>query len=96
MQLEVLTPEQKIFEGEASAVKLPGKDGSFQVLDDHAAMISSLRDGQVSIDLTKPYKNYGDLNEKLTKDSSSDNRLLLDISGGVVEINSGKVILLAS
>ena len=49
MQLEVVTPDSKVFEGEASSVRLPGKDGSFEVLDRHAAMICSLANGKMRI-----------------------------------------------
>ena len=49
MQLEIVTPDQKVFEGEVSAVTFPGSDGEFQVLSSHAPMISSLGKGQVRI-----------------------------------------------
>ena len=52
MQLEIITPEAKIFEGEAEAVQFPGLDGSFQVLNGHAAIISALSKGDVKVDLT--------------------------------------------
>ena len=45
MQLDILTPEEQIYSGEADSVTLPGTDGSFQVLNKHAAMISSLAKG---------------------------------------------------
>ncbi len=47
MQLEILTPEKKIFEGDVSIVTFPGVDGSFQVLDNHAPLISLLQKGVV-------------------------------------------------
>ena len=47
MHLEIVTPENKIFEGEVAIVTFPGTDGSFQVMDHHAAMISLLKDGVV-------------------------------------------------
>ena len=49
MLLEVVTPDQKVFEGEASAVTFPGSDGEFQVLNSHAPMISALGKGQMKI-----------------------------------------------
>ena len=45
MHLEILTPEKKYFEGEVSVVTFPGADGSFQVLDGHAPLISLLKEG---------------------------------------------------
>ena len=49
MQVELITPDQKVFEGEAVSVKLPGSIGGFEVLDNHAALISSLGQGKVEI-----------------------------------------------
>ncbi len=47
MHLEILTPERKIFEGEVDIATFPGSDGSFQVLDNHAPLISLLSEGVV-------------------------------------------------
>lgn len=47
MHLEIITPEKKIFEGEVTIVTFPGSDGSFQVMNDHAPLVSLLKDGQV-------------------------------------------------
>jgi F-type H+-transporting ATPase subunit epsilon len=47
MHLEILTPEKKVFEGEVTIVTFPGADGSFQVMDHHAPLISLLKEGVV-------------------------------------------------
>jgi F-type H+-transporting ATPase subunit epsilon len=48
MHLEILTPEKKVFEGDdITVVTFPGADGSFQVMDHHAPLISLLKDGVV-------------------------------------------------
>ena len=47
MYLEIVTPTQKVFEGETTIVTFPGTDGSFQVLNDHAPMVSTLAAGKV-------------------------------------------------
>lgn len=49
MNLEILTPDKKIFEGEVNSVTVPGTMGSFQILNDHAPIISTLEDGPVII-----------------------------------------------
>ncbi|GHE52364.1 MULTISPECIES: ATP synthase F1 subunit epsilon [Roseivirga] len=49
MLLEVVTPDKKVFEGEANAVTFPGSDGEFQVLSGHAPMISALGRGKLTI-----------------------------------------------
>lgn len=47
MLLEIYTPEQKYFEGQVESVIFPGSGGSFQVLNNHAALISTLDKGKV-------------------------------------------------
>jgi F-type H+-transporting ATPase subunit epsilon len=47
MHLEIITPDKKIFEGEVAIVTFPGSDGSFQVLNHHAPLVSLLKDGIV-------------------------------------------------
>ena len=49
MNLEIITPEKKLFEGNVKAVLLPGKTGKFEVLNNHAPIISSLTKGQVKV-----------------------------------------------
>ena len=49
MKIEIITPEQKIFEGEIKSVRVPGKKGSFQVLKDHAPIVSTLDSGAVNM-----------------------------------------------
>ena len=47
MYLEILTPEKKFFEGNVTIATFPGSDGSFQVMDNHAPLISLLKEGVV-------------------------------------------------
>jgi F-type H+-transporting ATPase subunit epsilon len=47
MKIEIITPDKKIFEGEIKSIRVPGKKGSFQVLKDHAPIISTLENGTV-------------------------------------------------
>ena len=49
MTLEILTPEKKIFSGEVNGVQLPGVAGIFEVLNNHAPMISALTKGKLKI-----------------------------------------------
>ena len=50
MQLEVLTPEKKLFSGKAKAVQFPGTDGLFQILNGHAPLIATLRAGDIRVE----------------------------------------------
>jgi F-type H+-transporting ATPase subunit epsilon len=58
MQLDILTPEKKIFSGEADAVSFPGTAGAFQVLNHHAPLISSLKEGKVKVRTKKEEKLF--------------------------------------
>ncbi|TSJ44586.1 ATP synthase F1 subunit epsilon [Mucilaginibacter corticis] len=49
MTLEILTPDKKVFEGEATSVTLPGTLGFFEILNHHAPIISTLQDGKVVV-----------------------------------------------
>lgn len=54
MKLSIITPDKLAFEGKVTAVTVPGSAGSFQILKDHAAIVSTLEDGKVI------YKNNND------------------------------------
>jgi F-type H+-transporting ATPase subunit epsilon len=47
MYLEIVTPEKKVFEGEVSIATFPGADGSFQIMNNHAPLVSLLQEGIV-------------------------------------------------
>ena len=47
MYLEIVTPDQKVFEGEVLSATFPGTDGSFQILNYHAPLLSTLKKGRI-------------------------------------------------
>lgn len=50
MNLEIVTPDTTLFEGDnIHLVQLPGIDGSFEVMDQHAPLISVLKKGTVKV-----------------------------------------------
>lgn len=49
MRVEIISPDKKIFEGEADSLQLPGKNGSFGILNNHAPLIASLGNGLVKV-----------------------------------------------
>ena len=49
MNLEILTPEKKVFSSDVYGVQLPGVDGLFEVLDNHAPLVSALGKGTIKI-----------------------------------------------
>jgi F-type H+-transporting ATPase subunit epsilon len=49
MNIEIIDPDKTIFQGEAEIVQLPGKDGFFEILNNHAPLISVLKKGRIKI-----------------------------------------------
>ncbi len=91
MKLEIITPETKIFNGEANAVTLPGLDGLFQILNNHAPIISSLSKGEVKVEVVGQI-DQEKLNNKIRVER---NTLFIPIKGGVAELMNNKLIVLA-
>jgi len=62
MKLEIITPDKKVYSGEVTAVKLPGADGSFGILKNHAPIIASLKKGTVKVTETSNKIENFDIN----------------------------------
>jgi len=49
MYLEIITPDKKVFAGEVEAAQFPGSNGSFEVLNSHAPLISTMEQGNIRL-----------------------------------------------
>ena len=58
MHLDIITPDKKVYNGEATSVTLPGTDGQFQVLNRHAPLVSTLGKGNVVVDVSGVKQTY--------------------------------------
>jgi F-type H+-transporting ATPase subunit epsilon len=95
MHLEIITPETKIFDGAVEAVQLPGLDGSFQVLNGHAPIISALKEGVVKVDLSMSFERFDKTSDLIQDDKSNSKVIRVAIKGGVMELQNDKIIILA-
>lgn len=90
MYLEIVTPEASLVKGEVDSITLPGVNGEFQMLNHHAALVSLLGAGKVKFDgnptIAENFKS---------KFSQVDGKWVLEITGGTVQMNDNKVIVLA-
>lgn len=84
MNLEILTPEKKLYSGEVYGVQMPGISGSFEVLEKHAPLVSALKAGRVKVLKEKP--GSGPLGQGHVAN--------FDIQGGFVEVLNNKVTVL--
>ena len=89
MELQIVSPEAELFSGEVESVTIPGKSGSFQILDNHAPIVSTLVSGSVII--KGNLKLNKDQKEKFIQEGS---QTILQIQSGTIELNANKVILL--
>lgn len=91
MILEVVSPETTLFSGAVNSVAVPGANGAFQVLDNHAPIVSILNPGTVKIggkislpdETAHHFKQQGE-------------ETYLDLpNGGTLEMQKNKIVLLA-
>lgn len=78
MKLDIITPQESLYSGDVSIIQFPGTDGSFEILNNHAPLVSLLKRGTIKL-----------VNEGSGKEE------LIEIAGGVVELNNNIVTVLA-
>jgi F-type H+-transporting ATPase subunit epsilon len=49
VKLEIITPEKRLFDGKVKLVQVPGEKGSFEILKNHAPIISTLAKGTIRV-----------------------------------------------
>lgn len=90
MYLEIVTPEASLVKGEVDNITLPGVNGEFQMLNNHAAVVSLLGKGKVKFSgnptIAESFKN---------KFTQVDGKWVLEINSGTVQMADNKVIVLA-
>ena len=89
MYLEIVSPEASLVRGDVESVTVPGVDGEFQMLNNHAAIVSLLGKGKVKF---RGNATISDGHEH--KFSQEDGKWILMISSGTVEMKDNKVIVL--
>ena len=91
MYLEIISPEATLFTGEVEALTLPGTKGSFQLLENHAPIVSTLQAGVVKI---KGSITLGESVKDLFESDGKD-ETFFSITSGTVEMRNNKIILLS-
>ena len=90
MHLEIVSPEATLFSGEVTSVTVPGVMGEFEMLNNHAPVISLLKEGNVKINGSITLEEEV---EKLF--NKTDKGFWLPITSGTIEMKDNKVIVLA-
>ena len=89
MILEIVTPEAILYKGKVSIVTLPGTKGSFQILENHAPIVSLLEKGVIKFKKTETEIFEKNKFEQIAGEN------ILHITGGTVEQNNNKIVILA-
>lgn len=90
MYLEIVSPEATLFSGDVEAVTVPGVNGEFEMLQNHASIVSLLKEGQIKISGNIVLEDA--VSSKFTK---LDKGYALAINSGTIEMNDSKIIILA-
>jgi len=90
MYLEIVTPEASLVSGEVESITVPGVHGEFQMLNNHAAIVSLLGKGKVKFAGNPTIaENFQD------RFKQEDGKWVLQINSGTVQMSDNKVIVLA-
>ena len=92
MILEIVSPEATLFKGEVTSVSVPGVNGEFQMLNNHAPIVSLLTKGNVKIN-AQNIKIEKEFVSKFNK--VNEQTYLLPVNSGTLEMNENKIIVLA-
>lgn len=95
MNITILTPEKEIFKGTITSVKVPGTLGQFQVLTNHAPIVSSLEEGKVEIVTAKgSYRYYDEESGSIKTADEPGKKIFFKIAGGFIEVLKNEISLL--
>ena len=53
MDVQIITPDKSLYQGQADLITVPGTSGSFGILNHHAPLVSSLKKGEIKIVLNE-------------------------------------------
>ena len=62
MLVDIITPDKELFSGDILSIELPGSDGSFEILNNHAPIIATLSGGKITIALENGKKQSFEVN----------------------------------
>lgn len=96
MYLEIVSPEATLFSSEVDSVAVPGVNGEFQMLNNHAPIVSLLKEGVIKIHThTQSHLAFDSLHSEVIPHNDDDKILTVKINSGTLEMKDNKAIILA-
>jgi F-type H+-transporting ATPase subunit epsilon len=81
VKLEIITPEKRLFDGKVKLVKVPGASGSFEILNNHAPIISTLTKGTIKVITETDKKEFIDIDSGIVEVKANIISILAIASG---------------
>jgi len=78
LHLEIISPEKQLFAGNITIVQLPGALGSFEIMENHAPIISTLTKGKIKVKETNGTITYFEISGGLIESSSNEVKVLVE------------------
>jgi len=96
MYLEIVSPEATLFSSEVDSVVVPGVNGEFEMLKDHAPIVSILKEGTIRINThTQSHIVFDELHADVIPHNDDKKVLTVNINSGTIEMKDNKLIILA-
>jgi len=78
MLVDIITPDKELFSGSIVSIELPGSDGSFEILNNHAPIIATLSGGKITIALENDKKESFEVNGGVVETQNNKIIVLVD------------------
>ncbi|MEO1032045.1 MAG: hypothetical protein AAFX55_11605 [Bacteroidota bacterium] len=96
MYLEIVSPEATLFSSEVDSVVVPGVNGEFEMLKDHAPIVSILKEGTIRVKThTQSHLEFDELHAEVVPHNDDEKVLTIKINSGTIEMKDNKLIILA-
>lgn len=96
MYLEIVSPEATLFNSNVDSVSVPGINGEFEMLENHAPIVSLLKAGTIKINMhTQSHPVFDELHAAVTPHKDDEKVLNVEITSGTIEMKDNKIIILA-
>ncbi|TYB78883.1 F0F1 ATP synthase subunit epsilon [Bizionia myxarmorum] len=96
MYLEIVSPEATLFSSEVDSVIVPGINGEFEMLKNHAPIVSLLKEGTIKINThSQSHLVFDELHASVIPHNDDKKVLTIKINSGTLEMKDNRVIILA-
>lgn len=75
MLLEIITPDKTVYSGQVKLVQLPGSKGTFEILNNHAPIISTLNKGKIKVEEESGNEIFFDVDGGVVE--NKDNKIIV-------------------